>query len=157
MSYITYVLALKDSKIYVGCTNDLENRLRQHRNGHKLSALWVLKYPYVDVLETVNGGLQMEKLKTLEYMRKYGWENVRGYVWASVKMQYPPRALYDDTIETLHRELIVAKAVTRIPSDIVSYNKSRESHVLYQPFYAELYVDEIPCIVQKGCTITTYV
>jgi len=33
------------------------------------------------------------KLSTLEYMKKYGWENVRGYAWSQREMKRPPREL----------------------------------------------------------------
>lgn len=50
MSYCTYILECADATLYVGCTNDLEKRLRQH-NGAKAGAHYtkirrpvVLKY-----------------------------------------------------------------------------------------------------------------
>ena len=30
---------------------------------------------------------------TLDYMKKYGWENVRGYAWSQWNMKNPPREL----------------------------------------------------------------
>ncbi len=50
MAYFTYILECADSTLYVGCTNDLEKRLKQH-NGAKAGAHYtkirrpvVLKY-----------------------------------------------------------------------------------------------------------------
>ncbi|MEK7133710.1 MAG: GIY-YIG nuclease family protein [Patescibacteria group bacterium] len=50
MAYFTYILECADKTLYVGCTNDLERRLRQH-NGAKAGAHYtkirrpvVLKY-----------------------------------------------------------------------------------------------------------------
>ncbi len=37
MTYFTYILECADTTIYVGCTNDLEKRLKQH-NGAKAGA-----------------------------------------------------------------------------------------------------------------------
>lgn len=50
MAYFTYILECADTTLYVGCTNDLEKRLKQH-NGAKAGAHYtkirrpvVLKY-----------------------------------------------------------------------------------------------------------------
>lgn len=32
MNYFTYILECSDKSLYVGCTNNLEKRLRQHNN-----------------------------------------------------------------------------------------------------------------------------
>lgn len=32
MSYFTYILECNDGSFYVGCTNDLQRRLKQHNN-----------------------------------------------------------------------------------------------------------------------------
>ena len=37
MGYCTYILECADTTLYVGCTNDLEKRLKQH-NGAKAGA-----------------------------------------------------------------------------------------------------------------------
>ncbi|MBI5045748.1 MAG: GIY-YIG nuclease family protein [Candidatus Niyogibacteria bacterium] len=37
MPYFTYILECADKSLYVGCTNDLEKRLKQH-NGSKRGA-----------------------------------------------------------------------------------------------------------------------
>ena len=50
MTYVVYILECADKTLYVGCTNDLEKRLKQH-NGAKAGAHYtkirrpvVLKY-----------------------------------------------------------------------------------------------------------------
>lgn len=40
-----------------------------------------------------NGDL---KQITLDYMRKYGWENVRGYAWSVWNLKHPPKKLTQD-------------------------------------------------------------
>ncbi|MFA4890357.1 MAG: GIY-YIG nuclease family protein [Candidatus Paceibacterota bacterium] len=38
MDYFVYILySLKDKKLYVGCTSDLENRIKKHNDGNVIS------------------------------------------------------------------------------------------------------------------------
>jgi putative endonuclease len=56
--YVVYVLkSLKDKRTYVGCTHDLENRIKEHNSGEVMSTkarvpfiLWY-KEDYTDKLE----------------------------------------------------------------------------------------------------------
>lgn len=50
MSYATYILQCADNSFYVGCTNDLEERIKQHNNSRwgahytKIRRPVILKY-----------------------------------------------------------------------------------------------------------------
>jgi predicted GIY-YIG superfamily endonuclease len=81
-----YILKLKQDKYYVGTTSQYyaEDRIDQHKNGF-YSAQWVKKYGYDSVVEVRELGYvtkeeaeREEKRVTLEYMEKFGRENVRG-------------------------------------------------------------------------------
>ncbi|HEC37919.1 hypothetical protein LCGC14_0757100 [marine sediment metagenome] len=86
---IVYVLKLGNDKWYVGKTGNLKQRLYQHKTGK--NSPWIQMNRVIDVKETIpNGDL---KEITLDYMRKYGWENVRGYAWSQWNMKNPPREL----------------------------------------------------------------
>ncbi len=84
--YWLYVLTLNEGKYYIGKTSkkDPYDRIDQHL--HKFySAQWVKKYGFLDVKEVIDVGQleyqQSEDLElqhTLQYMRKYGYNNVRG-------------------------------------------------------------------------------
>lgn len=81
---MVYVLKLKDNKYYVGyCAEGRFNiRLREHVFFG--NTVWTKLYKFVEVLEIHEGeGKVFEKEKTLEYMRKYGWDNVRGACWTA--------------------------------------------------------------------------
>lgn len=79
--FFTYVIELNEGKYYIGCSNHIHRRMTQHKNRSKSSAKWVIKYGFKNLIEIVEGDMKMEKIKTIEYAKKYGWENVRGYVW----------------------------------------------------------------------------
>jgi predicted GIY-YIG superfamily endonuclease len=85
----TYVLGLKGSNFYVGTTINLKRRFLEHIRG-KSSALWVKMHGMECILEIRKGGTQMEKQTTLEYMRRYGVEKVRGGYWRSINLKNDP-------------------------------------------------------------------
>jgi len=84
-----FSLKLESNKWYVGKTTNLKNAVRRHKNGN--GSAWTKKHKVISLQEVFkNGDL---KQITLDYMRKYGWENVRGYAWSQTNMKYPPKAL----------------------------------------------------------------
>ena len=84
--YWLYVLLLNEGKYYIGKTskNDPYDRIDEHL--HKFySAQWVKKYGFLDVKEVIDLGQvsyqeseNLELERTLQYMKKYGYNNVRG-------------------------------------------------------------------------------
>jgi predicted GIY-YIG superfamily endonuclease len=86
-----YVLELENSKYYVGFTNNLEKRLYCHFNYG--GSCWTKIHKPVKVIETLEGGKDIEKLVTLKYMRLYGWENIRGAAWTQRNLKNPPKDL----------------------------------------------------------------
>lgn len=93
--YYTYVLQLQEGKIYVGNTDNIYQRLLDHRMMTPSTALWIKQYgPVERVLEVArNSGKDDEHYKTLQYMSMFGWENVRGSSYCKVRMFGPPQAL----------------------------------------------------------------
>jgi predicted GIY-YIG superfamily endonuclease len=84
-----YVVQLEKDKFYVGYTEreDCE-RLMEHFEGG--GAKWTQKYKPVQVIEIKDGTKEDENRITLEYMKKYGWFNVRGGNWCKLDMERPP-------------------------------------------------------------------
>ena len=91
--FYVYVLLLQNYEIYVGQTNNIYLRLFQHATGE--GARWTSeKGPIRAILEIViNAKKDDERYKTLEYMSKYGWENVRGAHWTKIDLKGPPKDL----------------------------------------------------------------
>jgi predicted GIY-YIG superfamily endonuclease len=72
-----YVLACEQDKYYVGSTDNLEQRLIAHRDGH--GSAWTKKYPPLGCLSTKpKTSIFDEDNTTKELMIKYSIENVRG-------------------------------------------------------------------------------
>lgn len=78
-----YLLELEGNNYYVGQTNDLEFRCKQHFSGE--GAKWTqlhkpLKFLLNKVIEVENvrEAILYENWMTLHYMSKYGWQHVRG-------------------------------------------------------------------------------
>lgn len=81
-----YALKLESNKYYVGITTkkDPQERIDQHISGF-YGARWTKKYRPIETLEIKDLGYvsqedarHEEKKLTLEYMHKYGYQNVRG-------------------------------------------------------------------------------
>lgn len=97
-----YVLELENNKYYVGFTGNLKNRIKRHRGKRKSSA-WVNKHKFKKIIHLIEvknkeEGKIKEKETTLNYMKKMGWKNVRGYAWSLVNMKNPPKILMREGI-----------------------------------------------------------
>ena len=84
-----YVLKLEDSKWYIGKTHNLNFRIAQHKSNN--GARWTKLHNVIDCVKV--SFIINEKEMTLKYMRKYGWENVRGYSWCQCDLKKPPHDL----------------------------------------------------------------
>lgn len=81
-----YVLRLEQGKYYIGITSrkNPNKRIEEHMHGF-YSAQWVKKYRPIEPIEIIDIGLltqseaeRLELKRTLQYMEKYGYQNVRG-------------------------------------------------------------------------------
>lgn len=92
-----YVLELEHGKYYVGFSEDMMERLSQHTGGN--GAHWTRLFKPIGVVEIIEGDKEMEKRKTIEYMKLKGWQNVRGSQWCRVDLKNPPMCLKRDHVE----------------------------------------------------------
>jgi cellular nucleic acid-binding protein len=98
---IIYILRLLDNKWYVGKTDNIDKRYKDHVNGR--GAVWTRKYRPINLATTIqNAGPFDEDKVTKEYMAKYGINNVRGGSYIS-------ETLDSDQITLLQREIWMAK------------------------------------------------
>jgi predicted GIY-YIG superfamily endonuclease len=80
-----YVLQLENGKYYVGKTQDIDKRYREHKNGQ--GSEWTKIYKPVKILETRNiSSDHDENNTTKDYMKKYGIANVRGGAYCQVDL-----------------------------------------------------------------------
>ena len=76
---------------YVGFTQDLPKRLYDHFHGE--GATWTKLHPPINVMRILEGDKSDERATTIELMKHYGWNFVRGYCWCSQVLKAPPREL----------------------------------------------------------------
>ena len=80
-----YVLKLSKGKYYVGLTRNDFQRLVQHKKGN--GAVWTKKYPPIEIYSVQSDLKESDENRiTLEMMKKFGIENVRGGDWYRIKM-----------------------------------------------------------------------
>jgi predicted GIY-YIG superfamily endonuclease len=104
MSHI-YVLELVDSKYYVGKTNNINVRFKQHFTGR--GAYWTKKYKPVRILETSEMKSSFdEDNKVKEYMKLHGVNNVRGGSYCKIKLDLEQVNLIEREIRSSNDECL---------------------------------------------------
>lgn len=89
MAYI-YGLQLVNEKYYVGRTDNVENRYKQHLKGE--GAIWTkIHKPIKIILITLSTSPLDEDKYTKEFMIKYGIDNVRGGSYVTVELDLPTK------------------------------------------------------------------
>ena len=90
-NFTVFILKLEKDNWYVGKaeTKRLTRTLKNHLNGNGSTWTKLHKVRYIENFYD-NGDL---KQITLDYMKKYGWQKVRGYAWSQRNMMKPPREL----------------------------------------------------------------
>ena len=80
-----YVLQLEKGKYYVGKTNNLQFRMDQHFNSN--GSEWTKLYKPIKIVEFKSNCDDYDEDKiTIQYMDKYGIDNVRGGSFANIKL-----------------------------------------------------------------------
>jgi predicted GIY-YIG superfamily endonuclease len=102
-----YVLQLIDDRYYIGRSQNVLQRIEQHFNGD--GSVYTKKFKPLKVVEIVEETTnEDERNKTIEYIKKYTWEKVRGYVWCRIDYKNPVKidnmvlerkVLYDEVDE----------------------------------------------------------
>lgn len=84
MVYI-YILKLLSNKYYVGKTNNPQNRIIDHFNGHGSS--WTIKYKPIQIYDIISNCDDYDEDKyTIKLMAQYGIENVRGGTFVKINL-----------------------------------------------------------------------
>ena len=93
-----YVLRLENGKYYVGKTSYAEGRIRQHLSG--FGSAWTKLHAPIELLEIhycVPSAKEDELTK--QYMKRYGWQNVRGGAYCKLHLQ-------EDELNDKHKEAL---------------------------------------------------
>jgi hypothetical protein len=90
-----YILQLQNEKYYIGKTTNPSFRLEQHFNSD--GSNWTKKYKPISVLDIIPGCNDFDEDKyTIQFMEKYGINNVRGGSFCEIKLS-------DTNISTLNQ------------------------------------------------------
>jgi predicted GIY-YIG superfamily endonuclease len=101
MSQLTniYVLKLKNKKYYVGQSQNVNQRIKQHERGE--GSVWTQKHKPVEVVEVRKNVSAFDEDKiTKEYMAKYGVENVRGGSYSQIQLSDKQEEIVTREIDT---------------------------------------------------------
>ncbi len=91
-----YVLELENGKYYIGKTDNIERRYKEHKSGN--GSEWTSLYKPKKILRIHQSTSEHDENNiTKDYMKKYGIENVRGGAYSQV-------TLGANTYEFLERE-----------------------------------------------------
>jgi predicted GIY-YIG superfamily endonuclease len=80
-----YVLLLEGGRYYVGKSDNVANRYKQHLGGS--GSAWTRKYKPISLVKTIANVSSFEEDKvTKEYMSKYGIDKVRGGSYVEIQL-----------------------------------------------------------------------
>ena len=97
MSYYVYILKLTKGKYYVGKTTDIKARLAGHNSGY--GSEWTRKYKPIDIVDILTKCDAYDEDKyTLQYIKKYGVDNVRGGSFSSIELSASTREIIEHMI-----------------------------------------------------------
>ncbi len=87
---VVYVLELKLGNYYVGRTNNLQQRLKDHANGN--GSEWTKRFPMIQLIETYNEDSPFyEDMITKQMMAKHGIDHVRGGSYCQINLPQSKR------------------------------------------------------------------
>lgn len=100
--YTIYVISVEEERgnvlYYVGRTENLSQRLEQHKSGDGLASAFTRKHKYKDIIETFVGEKYDEDKTVLKYMEVYGIERVRGGSYSNLELSF-------DQYLSIHRQI----------------------------------------------------
>jgi len=94
MTQYVYTARLQDGKYYAGKSSEPDRRFLEHKYGNNHASEWTKKYKAVELLETKPMTSEHDETKiTIDLMKKYGIDNVRGGPWTSVVLTENEKSL----------------------------------------------------------------
>lgn len=133
-----YVLQLISERYYVGRTANILTRIEQHFTGR--GAKYTKKYKPLKVIQVIRElSKDDERNKTIEIMKKYGWEKVRGSCWCSIEISKPNYIdnnicwLDNKKIDIINKNINVESSNAEMESPMLKMLKSKNPNANY-PF-----------------------
>lgn len=103
-----YVLLCENENFYIGQTNDLVRRFRQHKEQGKEGSVWTSNHKPIKIVQywkiadySQDDAINFENKLTLEYINEYGWQKVRGGMYIYFNEDHHLRLLkkYNDIVD----------------------------------------------------------
>ena len=95
-----YVLRCRDEHYYVGRSSNVDRRFAEHLDG-RFGSEWTRFHPPIEIVEQSAKTSEFdESTKTLEYMKHYGIDRVRGAQWSNVFLTEEQRAAINAALNT---------------------------------------------------------
>lgn len=108
-----YVLKLKHSKYYVGKSDNVNNRIDKHKSNK--GAIWTKKYKVIDVVEIKESNSIFDEMNTtLNYMDKYGIDNVRGGPWCDIHIDDTEKEYINKNICSIYDKCYICHSTKHI-------------------------------------------
>jgi len=156
-----YVLRLEGGRYYIGKSDNVMNRYKQHINGKGSS--WTRKYKPISLEKNIENVSSFEEDKiTKEYMSKYGIDKVRGGSYVEVELS-------EFQIEAINMEIWGAKdlctqcgrnghwkkdcyAKTDVSGNKIEYEEEDDIDVWECEYCNRTFTTEFGCCVhEKSC------
>lgn len=94
-----YILRCEDEKYYVGRTENLGNRIKEHFEGYGSS--WTKLYKPLGVVEVIKSKNKYDEDRfVLRYMENYGIDNVRGGSYSCIELTSKQKKYLERQIAT---------------------------------------------------------
>ena len=100
-----YTLACEEGKYYVGYTTCMFRRMSSHMGYTSSGAAWTKKYKPVHIVSVQLADKTYENVRTLEVMKKYGIDNVRGGAWCSIDLTESLIKSLEERLQLMHMKL----------------------------------------------------
>jgi predicted GIY-YIG superfamily endonuclease len=102
-SLSVYVLKLKNQKWYIGSSENVEERIKEHYN--EAGSEWTKKYPPIRTIEIKHNCNALEEdYITKQYMNQYGIKNVRGGSYCKMILTDAQTESLATEMKTAHNE-----------------------------------------------------
>jgi predicted GIY-YIG superfamily endonuclease len=121
-AFTIYILELEDSKYYVGRTNDLEKRLKEHEN--KSACSWTELYKLKKCLSSkLTRNEFEEENETLRMMSIHGIDSVRGATYCNVELLQHEKKMLSDRINHLQNRCFKCGSQSHFASACIEQRK----------------------------------
>ena len=119
MSSYIYVLHCRENKFYIGRTTDLATRFLKHKAG--TGAQWTKSYGPLAIIDVLPDYPFAELTTTLDYMKRYGLDNVRGGPWCGTDLLDSQKTFIRNLLEAENFARPTVAQVSAIPPATTSH------------------------------------